>query len=88
MHAFNVDGLWILHMGDVGYELIAEELVLFADHCDMILVLTGKTLTMSFQSLDRMIANLPLFGSCRCVTGFHLRSFQNNKNSTAPGGYH
>jgi len=42
MHAFNVDGLWILHMGDVGYELVAEELVLFDDHCDMILVLTGK----------------------------------------------
>ena len=55
MYALNVDGLWILHMGDLGYELGAEELAPFAGHCDILLTLTGEGLTLSLESLDRMI---------------------------------
>jgi L-ascorbate metabolism protein UlaG (beta-lactamase superfamily) len=55
LYAFKADDLWILHMGDLGYELTPEQLAPFVDHCDVFLVITGEANTPSHDELDRMI---------------------------------
>ena len=55
MYAYKIDGLWLMHMGDLGYEVGEKELAPFAGHCDILLALAGEHLTMPLESLDRMI---------------------------------
>ncbi len=55
MYAFKAGGLWIMHMGDLGYGVGADELAPFADHCDVLLALTGEHLTLRLEELDPMI---------------------------------
>lgn len=55
LYALKCDNLWILHMGDLGYELTPEQLAPFVDHCDVFLVITGEANTPSHGELDRMI---------------------------------
>ena len=55
MYAYKIDDLWLMHMGDLGYEVGPDELAPFAGHCDILLALTGEYLTMTLDSLDRMI---------------------------------
>lgn len=43
-----------MHMGDLGYELNAEELSPFIGKCDVLFALTGQKLTPKFAELDRM----------------------------------
>lgn len=54
LYAFKVGGLWLMHMGDVGYELTADELAPFAGKCDVLFALAGQRLTPKFAELDRM----------------------------------
>lgn len=55
LYAFRAGDLWILHMGDLGYELTQEQLAPFVGHCDAFLVITGEQNTPSFDELDPMI---------------------------------
>ena len=58
LYAFEAGGLWIMHMGDVGYGLRAEEMQPFVDHCDVLLALVGQTNTISLQDLDFLVYHL------------------------------
>lgn len=55
LYAFNAGGLWIMHMGDVGYGLPADELEPFKGHCDVLLALAGEGLVLDLQELDPII---------------------------------
>ena len=55
MYAYKIDNLWLMHMGDLGYEVGPDELAPFAGRCDILLALTGEYLTMTLDALDRMI---------------------------------
>lgn len=55
MYAFKVGGLWIMHMGDLGYRLDARELRSFRGHCDLLLVITGEANTPAHADLSTMI---------------------------------
>ena len=54
LYAFKAEDLWLMHMGDLGYELNAEELSPFIGKCDALFALTGQKLTPKFAELDRM----------------------------------
>lgn len=58
LYAFNAGGLWLMHMGDLGYELTAQELAPFAGKCDALFALAGQRLTPKFAELDRMFRAL------------------------------
>ena len=58
LYAFKAGGLWLMHMGDLGYELNAEELSPFIGKCDVLFALTGQKLTPKFAELDRMFEAL------------------------------
>lgn len=55
MYAFALDGLWVLHMGDVGHRVEAEALAPFAGRCDVLLALAGGGLTIPLGDLDAVI---------------------------------
>lgn len=55
LYAFKAGGLWIMHMGDLGYRLTNEELAPFVGHCDVFLVITGEANTPSHADLSAMI---------------------------------
>ncbi|MBM3800767.1 MAG: MBL fold metallo-hydrolase [Acidimicrobiia bacterium] len=55
LYALQVGGLWVMHMGDLGYGLSAEELAPFRDHCDVLLALVGGGLTIPLADLDFVI---------------------------------
>ena len=54
LYAFKVDDVWFMHMGDLGYRLSDEDLAPFANHCDVLMALTGENLTPSHDDLDPM----------------------------------
>ena len=58
MYALKVGGLWILHMGDLGYGLSAEEMAPFVGRCDLLLALVGQTNTITLKDLDFLIDHL------------------------------
>ncbi len=58
VYAFQVGGLWILHLGDVGHGLGVEQLAPFVGHCDVLLPPVGQTNTISLQDLDFVIYHL------------------------------
>ena len=55
LYAFKVDDLWCMHMGDLGYQLTAEELAPFVGHCDVLIALIGEMMTPLHKELDVMI---------------------------------
>lgn len=55
LYAFQAGGLWIMHMGDLGYRLTNAELAPFKGHCDLFLVITGELNTPSHADLSAMI---------------------------------
>jgi len=74
LYAFKAGGLWILHMGDLGYGIGADELAPFAGHCDVLLALVGEHLTLRLEDLDPMIDILeptwilPMHYNCPPIT--------------------
>ena len=58
LYALQVGGLWILHMGDLGYCLSEEELAPFVDRCDVLLAIVGQANTLSLEDVDVMIDRL------------------------------
>ena len=54
LYAFKVEDLWFMHMGDLGYRLSDEDLAPFANHCDVLMALTGESLTPCHGDLDSM----------------------------------
>jgi len=58
LYAVEVGGLWIMHMGDLGYGLNPDELAPFVDRCDVLLALAGQTNTLAFEDLDVFIDHL------------------------------
>lgn len=58
LYAFKAGGLWIMHMGDLGYRLTEEELAPFVGHCDVFLVITGEANTPSHDDVSAMIGFL------------------------------
>ena len=55
MYAFALEGLWILHMGDVGHRVEPEALAPFVGRCDVLLALAGGGLTIPLDDLDAVI---------------------------------
>ena len=58
MYALKIGGLWILHMGDLGYGLSAQEMAPFVGRCDLLLALVGQTNTIPLEDLDFLIDHL------------------------------
>lgn len=58
LYSLNFDGLWVMHIGDLGYGLNADELAPFVGHCDVLLAITGDHNTIPLQDLDFMIEHL------------------------------
>jgi len=59
VYAVKVGGLWIMHMGDLGHELTADELAPFVDRCDVLLaIVSGPPFTISLEDLDFLIDHL------------------------------
>lgn len=54
LYAFKIEDTWFMHMGDLGYRLSDEDLAPFANHCDVLMALTGESLTPSHEDLDPM----------------------------------
>ena len=55
LYAFKADGLWFLHMGDLGYELDADQLAPFIGRCDVLLAIVGERLTLKLYELEPML---------------------------------
>jgi L-ascorbate metabolism protein UlaG (beta-lactamase superfamily) len=55
LYALRIGGLWFAHMGDLGYQLTAEQLAPFAGRCDALFALTGEQFTPTHEQLDPMI---------------------------------
>jgi hypothetical protein len=55
LYALQVGGVWVMHMGDLGYGLSAEELSPFVGHCDVLLALAGGGLTIPLVDLDFVV---------------------------------
>ena len=58
MYALKVGGLWLLHMGDLGYGLSGQEMAPFVGRCDLLLALVGQTNTIPLKDLDFLIDHL------------------------------
>ncbi len=58
LYAIKFDGLWVMHVGDLGYGLNADELAPFVGHCDVLLAITGDSNTIPLPDLDFMIEHL------------------------------
>lgn len=69
LYAVQVGGLWVMHMGDLGYGLTQNELAPFVDRCDVLLALAGQTNTLPFADLDGFIDYL----KPRWVVPMHYR---------------
>jgi L-ascorbate metabolism protein UlaG (beta-lactamase superfamily) len=76
LYAFKVGGLWVLHMGDVGFGLDNEAIAPFKGKCDVLLALTGEALTLRLEDLDPMIDYLepawvvPMHYNLAPISGF------------------
>ena len=58
LYAIKFDDLWVMHVGDLGYGLNADELAPFVGHCDVLLAITGDSNTIPLPDLDFMIEHL------------------------------
>jgi L-ascorbate metabolism protein UlaG (beta-lactamase superfamily) len=58
MYAFELGGLWVHHLGDVGHALEAAALAPFVGRCDVLLAPTGEGFTISLADLDAAIDRL------------------------------
>jgi L-ascorbate metabolism protein UlaG (beta-lactamase superfamily) len=55
MYAFQAGGLWIAHLGDLGYGLTEAELAPWVGKCDVLLAITGEKNTVKLADLAPMI---------------------------------
>lgn len=55
LYAFKAEGLWFMHMGDLGFGLTKEQLKPFVGHCDVLMALVGENLTLPLAELDPML---------------------------------
>ena len=58
LYALQVGGIWVMHMGDLGYGLSKEELAPFRDRCQVMLAIVGQFNTLSLGDLGEMIEYL------------------------------
>ena len=58
LYAVQVGGVWIMHLGDLGYGLTQDELAPFVDRCDVLLAIVGQANTLSLDDLDGLIDHL------------------------------
>ncbi len=58
LYSIKFDELWVMHIGDLGYGLTADELAPFVGHCDVLLAITGDHNTIPLLDLDFMIEHL------------------------------
>ena len=55
LYALEVGGVWVMHLGDLGYGLTADELAPFVDRCDVLLAIVGQSNTIPLEDLDFLI---------------------------------
>ncbi len=55
LYGLKIGDLWVVHLGDLGYGLPADELTPFVGRCDLLLALVGQTLTIPLGDLDVLI---------------------------------
>ena len=58
VYSVRVGDQWIMHLGDLGYGLNAQELEPFVDRCDAMLAIVGVSNTVPLEDLDFMISHL------------------------------
>ena len=58
LYALQVGGVWVMHMGDLGYGLPREEVAPFEGRCEVMLAIVGQYNTLSLPDLDAMIDHL------------------------------
>ncbi len=58
LYALQVGGVWVMHMGDLGYGLPKEEVAPFEGRCEVLLAIVGQYNTLSLPDLDAMIDQL------------------------------
>jgi len=58
LYALQIGGVWVMHLGDLGYGLPQGVLAPFLDHCDVLLAIVGQFNTLSLEDLDIMIDKL------------------------------
>ncbi len=58
LYSVKFDDLWVMHVGDLGYGLTADELAPFVGHSDVLLAITGDDNTIPLPDLDFMIEHL------------------------------
>ena len=86
LYALQVGGVWIMHLGDLGFGLTADELAPFVDRCEVMLAIVGQANTIPLEDLDFMIDFLkpqwvvpmhyrmpPIAGSMRPLNEFLVR---------------
>ena len=55
IYAFEIGGLWFVHMGDLGFGLDNSEIEPFVNRCDVLLATVGEALTLDLDELEPMI---------------------------------
>jgi L-ascorbate metabolism protein UlaG (beta-lactamase superfamily) len=58
IYRFELDGISILHLGDLGNPLIDEQLALLRGRVDVLLALTGGPPTIELEDLERVIEEI------------------------------
>ena len=58
VYGVRVGDQWLMHLGDLGYGLSAQELEPFVDRCDVMLAIVGVSNTVPLDDLDFMISYL------------------------------
>ena len=58
LYTVRIGGMWIMHLGDLGYGLTARELEPFIGRCEVMLAIIGVTNTIPLDDLDFMIGHL------------------------------
>lgn len=54
-YAFNLEGVWFVHLGDLGYGLTEDEMQPWKGHCDVLMPIVGEKFTLSLDELEPMI---------------------------------
>ena len=55
LYALQVGGVWVMHLGDLGYGLTADQLAPFVNRSDVLLAIVGQANTIPLEDLDFMI---------------------------------
>ena len=82
LYALQVGGVWVMHMGDLGYGLPREEVAPFEGRCDVMLAIVGQYNTLSLPDLDAMVDHL----KPKWIVPMHFRAASGVGTHAPPAG--